>query len=82
MQLIVNKFGTFVSEQESKLVEFVNGFFGNSDERKKFEEDVSNFAQQLEIGFTNLPIKPSEFLAAKLLELIEIIDVFVNFTSF
>ncbi|XP_037042568.1 uncharacterized protein LOC119078930 isoform X2 [Bradysia coprophila] len=82
LQLIVNKFGSFVSERESKLVQFVNGVFGNLDERRKFEEDVSHFALQLETGFSNIPIKPSEFLTEKLLELVEIIDIFVNFTSF
>ncbi|KAG4079452.1 hypothetical protein HA402_005149 [Bradysia odoriphaga] len=82
LQLIVNKFGSFFYEQEGKLVKFVNGVFGNLDERRKFEGDVSNFAQQLEAGFSNIPIKPSEFLTEKLLELVEIIDVFVNFTSF
>ncbi len=78
LQSIVNKFGAFVLEMEQGLVKFFNSLIGTTDNQKNFDEKIVNFAQMFVSVFESSGKKPSELVKERFLEVVGIIDAFVD----
>lgn len=85
LQTIVNKYGALALQIEAFLVEFFNSRLENPGDKQVVEEDIKRFAQKLDdmaLIFQNSGEKPSVSLKERLLELVQIIDGLVLFSSF
>lgn len=85
LQMIVNKYGAFALQFEKGLVQFFNSRFENPNDKRIVEEDIRNFADKLDNLASvceKIGKKPSELLRLRILEIVEIIDGLVAFSSF